>query len=68
MIKISNVNVTINAVSDYNKSGGETPQNLNLTVSVQSDSREFLERIAQAVHRELATPEREPQLGLKGVA
>lgn len=60
MIKIENVNVSITSEADrsYKATGAElTPERFILNASVKSDSREFLERVAQAVHQQLANPE-----------
>lgn len=61
MIKISNVSVTINdstqQYSSRNQDETRIPEpSFTLNVTVSSNTREFLELVAQAVHKELANP------------
>lgn len=58
MIRIENVTQNISSSNEgsYGKSDAG-PVLFTLTMSIRSDSREFLERVSQAVHRELANPE-----------
>jgi hypothetical protein len=50
MIKIQKVSVTVAETGQYVES-------FTLSASIESDSREFLERVSQAIHRELANPQ-----------
>lgn len=55
-MKVENVSVSISSETNYNKTNSENTQTgwHTLNVSVKSDSREFLEKISQSVHRELS--------------
>lgn len=61
-MKIDNVTVSIQIQgSNYTKSSEGAPAAMFiLSASVTSNSRAFLERVAQAIHLELANPEKEP--------
>lgn len=56
MIRIENVTTSIvTGQGGYNKKEGD-PELFVLSASITSDSREFLERVNQAIHLELAYP------------
>jgi hypothetical protein len=59
MITVENVSINVTRESGY--TGRHTEEDaseplFSLSVSVKSNSREFLERVAQAVHSKLAAP------------
>jgi hypothetical protein len=63
-MQINNVSVTITKADDnYGRSKTDDTPLFQLSASITSDSREFLERVAQAIHKELANPEPSAKIG-----
>lgn len=57
MIHVSNVSITVNEIEKgYGKSaiGNAEPKSFQLQVTITSDTRDFLDQVARAIHHELS--------------